>query len=158
MTGAGGGLWVPYRKVLRSLCGRYFRLLHIGVLDEGRVVLRLVVMVRTALPHTACSTHLLPLSHFVVVLVRLSLRLRLLTIHLLLRVLVIVLMLVIGAGIFWVMARAPMLVVMLLWLVHYLWRHVGGVQIEGLLLSRGREVLSIRLIRMHPVLLLHLRE
>ena len=157
MTGAGGGLWVPYRKVLRSLCGRYFRLLHIGVLDEGRVVLRLVVMVRTALPHTRC-THLLPLSHFVVVLVRLSLRLRLLTIHLLLRVLVIVLMLVIGAGIFGVMARAPMLVVMLLWLVHYLWRHVGGVQIEGLLLSRGREVLSIRLIRMHPVLLLHLRE
>jgi hypothetical protein len=109
-------------------------------------------VVRTDLPHAA--RRCLSLGHFSVVLVVRFLRL---AIHLL-RVLVIVLMLVVGARAFGVVARTPVLVVVLLGLVHHLRGHIGSVQVEGLLLGRG-EWLSGSLIRMHPVLLLlHLSE
>ena len=151
---AGGRRRVPYRKTLRSFGRRYILLLHIGVLDERGVILGVVrgtSVVWTDLPHAA-----LFLGHFSVVLV---LRFHLLAVHLLRVLLVVVLMLVILAGAFGVVARNSVLVVMLLGLVHHLRGHIGSVQVEGLLLGRGREVLSGSLIRMHPVLLLlHLSE
>jgi hypothetical protein len=156
MARARGRRRLSYRKALRSFCRRYILLLHIGVLDERRVVLGVVRgarVVRTDLAHAARRR--LPLGHFSEVLLVRFLRLAIQ----LLRVLVIVLMLVIGARAFRVVARTSVLVEMLLGLVHHCRGHIGSVQVERLLLGRGGEVLSGSLIRMHPVLLLlHLSE